>query len=211
MDVRKAERLKVNLVLIGKGLLASDEEFHSFANKVEGEVQLRNLASLPQADAPRKIIAASKQRVAIIVQDNRASIEREYPDYEDLPNFAKFILYAIEDSKDLRVHSHGYNVEITCKQTSFPTAYQFVADRVLKSPDMPGWNLREGGTASLRFFDEEDRRWTVEIAPRFNLEDTDVVYLSFNLHLQGAPNPDEIESQLELVWKRSSLFLEVLK
>lgn len=113
--------MKVNLVLIGKGLLASDEEFHSFAHKVEGEVQLRNLVSLPQADAPRKMIAASKQRVAIIVQDNRASIEREYPDYEDLQDFAKSILYALEDS---------------------PTAYQFVADRVLKSPDMPAWNLR---------------------------------------------------------------------
>ena len=215
MDSNKAECLKTNLMLLGKGLL-TDEEFKVFGDKIDGEVQLRNLIHPQQiVDAPHRIphrmIVVPKQRIAIGIQDERSSIECEYPNIDDLPNFAKIIRFALGESKGLEVKSHGYNADFTCKQDSFPKAHQYIANRVLRSPDIPGWDLREGGTASLRFYDEEDRRWTVELAPRFNLEDTDAVYLSFNLHVVGAPNSDDIENRLELLWQKAHAFIEALK
>lgn len=211
VDSNKAECLKTNLVLLGKGLL-TDEEFRAFGDKIEGEVQLRNLIHPKQiVDAPHRIIVVPKQRIVIGIQDERSSIECEYPDNAELSNFAKIIRFALEESKGLEVRSHGYNADFTCKQVSFPKAHQYIANRVLRSPDIPGWDLREGGTASLRFYDEEERRWTVEVAPRFNLEDTDAVFLSFNLHVEGAPNSDDIENRLELVWQKAHAFIDALK
>ena len=202
------EWLNASVVLIGRGLLASDEELHAFGNQIQGEVRIQTLMNPDDSPGLRRIVI-SKHRVTVDTIAERSSILREHPD-EDWPRLAEISRLALEASNNLEIDAYGYNVALVYEQDSASTAYEYIADRVLRAPDIAGWSLR-GGTAELRFYDDDERRWTVSVAPRFEQENTRRLYFSLNLHVGGtALGADEVKSQLDSVRDQAILFVEAL-
>ena len=177
MAVEISEWLVANLEMIGPGLLASDEEVRAFRAQLPNEVGRER-----QLDTGGTIVSTKfhlhKERITIETTPERSSITKEYPDihWPDFPNIASL---AIGHSSKLDAQEHGYNVAFVYDQKSRSTANQYIAERALLSSWMEGWSIF-GGSVELRFHDDNaKRRWTVQLAPRFDQHDTTKIYFCY--------------------------------
>ena len=210
MAVEVIERLSVSVVLVGDGLLSSDEEIKSFADSFSQEVHhelFQNIGGIGSLRASR--VSIRRENITIELMPGQSTISKEYPSDDDWQTFAEAASRAIAESKSLSVNARGYNFNLVADQKVKPTAYEYITTQVVTPLLIPGWRPT-GGSTQLRFMDEENRRWSVKIEPRLGDEDTSKLFLHFHLHLPGSPEGDEVGRYVELMRSRARAFLEQL-
>ena len=207
--------LKTNLVLIGIGLLNDPDQVRAFQNEVDTEVIVTagfsvNLASQGNP-IPTQTTSLDRDRITIESTSDRTIITREYPSPTDLDRLSEITSFAIRhtDSVEDSMTAFGCNLELVYEQASASTSLQYLRERLFgeTSIDVDGWNLT-GGSGKL-MFDSDDGRWTVQLEPRFNNQETSKVFMSVNLHLvdPGIPSVEELKRFLDLGWDRSHKFV----
>ena len=148
MGFKVTEWLVANIVMIGPGLLASEEEIHTFGQHIPHQVRLQTMTN-PDNRPIANRIEIPKDRIVIEMVPDRSSIEKEYPD-ENWTRLAEVARFAIEASKNLEIKAHGYNFSLVYQQESAPTAYEYIAARFIRPQEVLDWNLT-GGSAELCF------------------------------------------------------------
>lgn len=212
--------LKVNLVLVGVGLLNDTEELNAFRRAVDAELSFSvgglTLDAQQNIPEPSGILTLHRDRINLERSLSRTTIGREYPSSpEDLNRLAEVAGQAIESTSlaDQRARAFGYNIELVYDQDSGKSAFQYLAQRLFPADFSvnDGWGFI-GGSGKLVFEDGERRYWGITIEPRFNAQDATRVFLNLNLHVneQRLPRKSEVESHLHDVWRQARAFVELL-
>ena len=214
--------LKANLVLVGVKLLNSQDEVQRFSDSVGTDVVLgTNLfpgvpIPLPDVSVQETSLTLNRDRIVIHTSQNRTSIEREYPSFEDLERLSKVAGYAIDHTEGFASQSLraiGYNIDLVYDQTSGKPAVGYLGDRLF-NPDIPGkegWQLA-GGNGRLTFSDDVGRLWNISIEPRFNERTGSRIFMSLNAHKDNPekPNKDDIRHYLQEAWEQAHDFVSRL-
>ena len=200
--------LKINVVFVGIGLLNTPAEVEAFSGAVAADVQLEATGLVfgmpPILPEPGRKLAIPRERVTLDLSPARTIIEREYPTEGDVSRLAEVAGYAVQHTapQESLPAAFGYNVELVFNQTSGSHSLRYLGDRLFHQRNFAtdGWNL-VGGAGRL-IFDSVDGRWTIQLEPRFNSEETHQVFVNLNLHKaeQDLPQADEIRQSLTKVW-----------
>ena len=212
MAVRFQEVVKANLVLVGFHLLSSQQAVESFKSQAGTEVVSAGIGFVADMNsgltAPGQSLVLNRDRITLETSSSRSAVIRDYPERENLSRFAEIAGLAISnstDSSDVAPSAFGYNVEMVYDQDSGAPAFYYLASRLFKH-SLPGvgGGLLVGGTGQL-IFDENGRRWQVNVEPRFKDGATSRLFLSLNMHRneQRLPEEDEIEASLDETWNKA--------
>ena len=208
MAVEVIERLSISVVLLGDGLLSSDEEIKSFGDRFSQEVHHEVFQNIGGIKASR--VSIRREKITIEFMPGQSIITKEYPSDEDWLKFSEVAETAIEESKNLVLNARSYNFILVIDQKVKPTAYEYITAQVVTPLLIPGW-MPTGGSTELRFLDTAGRRWNVKIEPRLGDENTSKLFLHFNLHMPGPPEENEVGKYIDLVRNEAGAFLEQLK
>ena len=210
--------LKVNIVLVGVGLLRLSDEAMKFRDAVGSEMtpsETGMLAGFPLANAePGIAVSLNKDRIRLDLSPAQSMITRDYPLRDELDRLADVIRLAISvtDTSNQQPTGFGYNIELTFDQTTGGPASQYLADRLFRN-DLTtslGWQP-QGGTARL-FFRDQESSWSLTLEPRFLYEGSGRVFVSANRHFDEPPLPDadKIHQSLEALWDQAHQFIQQL-
>ncbi len=207
--------LKINVVLIGIGLLNTPAEVDAFSEAVAADVQMSAAGLVfgvpPIPPEPGRKLAIPRERVTLDLSPVRTVIEREYPDEGDVSRLADVAGYAVQHTapQEKLPAAFGYNIELVFNQTSGAPSLRYLGDRLFhqRSFGADEWNLI-GGAGRL-IFDSGEGRWTIQVEPRFNSEETHQVFVNLNLHKaeQRLPYTDEIRQSFMNVWNGVHTFV----
>ena len=219
MSLQIEDILKLNLVLVGIQLLSSDEEASVFDAEVDSEV-LESVAqgievnfgpsglsaSVPQSPAPR-VLSLEKDRIMLDLNPGRSTITRNYPDEASLGTLSQIASLAIAASNltGQELRAFGFNIEAVYRLTSEENAVQFLASRILV-PNLfrqTGFQL-VGGSPRLRL-ERDGNLWNFTIEPRLGDPNSNRIFISLNLHVEGDTMPSEgdIRESLKQVWDQA--------
>ena len=97
-------------------------------------------------------------------------------------------------------------------QDSGATAFAYLSRQLFGAESLGHDEWQLAGAAVRLIFDDNGRRWTINLEPRFNEERETRVFLSGNLHLPDhpLPNEDEVVSYLEEAWDKTHHFVSHL-
>lgn len=207
MALEITDILSTNIVLLGINLLESQEKVNAFGKQVKSEVVSETLiASLvpEHGDALPRNLQIPKDRISMQCSPGRATVQKEYPEHDQLERLSDITSYAIQNS-DLDeglLISFGFNIDMVLELPPERTASRFLADLLFASSPRPvdEWTII-GGTGTLTFQNEE-KQWTIRAEPRFGDRESSKVFLSLNLHIdnQSVPNRDKIHDFLQSTW-----------
>ena len=207
--------LKINVVFIGIGLLNTPAEVDAFSEAVAADVQMSEAGLVfgipPIRLEPGRKLAISRERVTLDLSPVRTVIEREYPSEDDVSRLAEVAGCAVQHTapQERPPSAFGYNIELVFNQTSGSLSLQYLGDRLFRQRNFgaDGWNL-VGGAGRL-IFDSADGRWTIQVEPRFNSEETHQVFVNLNLHKaeQRLPHAEEIRQSCMNVWNEVHTFV----
>lgn len=217
MPVEVRDVLKINIVLVGFGLLNNAEDVRAFSNAVKSDVVptaeglVFGFSNSP-AGLGRKL-ALQRDRISIDLTPDRTAIEREFPAESDLDRLAEIYEQAVKNTKSKRdLRAHGYNLELVFDQTSGLSSLRYLGDRLFGSTNvaLEDWVLA-GGSGKL-VFDSPAGRWTVLIEPRLNDENSKRVFLNLNLHKADSQLPElnEVRRTFTEVWEKAHYFVKHL-
>ena len=210
--------VRANLVLVGCRLLGQPKEFEEFRQAVGTDVQvvqaelIANIAS--GITEPGQTLALKRDRITIELSQSRSIISREYPSCDDLPRLAEVSGQAISHTslEGSQLRAFGFNIDMVVEQDSGATAFAYLSHRLFGAESLGNEDWQLVGAAGRLIFDDNGRRWTINLEPRFNEEHEKRVFLSGNLHLPDhpLPNEDEIVSYLEEAWDKTHQFVSHL-
>ena len=207
MSVEITDWISASLVLVGSGLLSSEDEIRSFSSQISSEIAVESPFG-SEGGLLRRIVV-NKDRIAIDLLSQRGSIKQEYPP-DDPSKLVEIAAAALQHSENKEgITAHGYNVELVYNQESYPTAYEYIANKLLMSFSRPSRNVL-GASVQLRLEDNDARMWNIDIQPRFRRDDTNKVYCSVNLHIAGPPDVDGIHTCLADTRAKAKTFIEEL-
>ena len=217
MPIESQDMLKINIVLVGVALLAEQEQQDSFANAVGTEMDLETIVSgrlfpLPGIGGPAGgetgwSMRLRRDRIRIDSLSSRTTIEKEYPESDNLERLADITGRAISltDLEGQALTAFGFNVESVYRPASDESSAEYLAKRLF--PNQQGaidGCVMTGGAGQLTF-EGGGAKWTITMGPRANDPSGRRVFLGFNLHRDSEQMPDqqEILRSLEQVWKCS--------
>ncbi len=209
MNVEIVDWLNASVVIVGSGLLETETEIRSFADRTSPQEVRYNSLQGPDGTKLTAQLEIRKERVTIEGSNERVAIVKEYPDggWERLADIATFVL---ESSANPVLTARGYNVALVFGSQHGVTADEYIVSNIFTSLTVPGWNF-SGGSATLRFKDESRQGvWTVKIEPRVG-SNKRRVFMDLNLHLPGAIELDEIHGYVDYVRSGVLSFLESLE
>ena len=215
MPVTVQDVLKVNIVLVGFELLNTTNAYEQFRDEVGSEVIQESVLITSNANVtpvPGRIFRLPKDRILIESSPIRTSVAIDYPDFGDLERLVQVTQCALTYTvvTNAQPTAFGFNVELVFTQTSHPTALNYIAHRIFANPirGIEGWNL-VGGAGQL-IFEGSGHRWTLTVAPRLNDENTNLVFLTLNYHLeeQRVPNCSEIADGFQVAWEKAHALVE---
>ena len=208
MAVEIVEHLSANVVLLGTGLLSSEEEVKSFGANFPQEVHYEIFQNVDGTRANR--VSIRRENITIELVPGQSIINKGYPSGDDWQRLAEVASLAICESSKLDLRARGYNYHLVIDQSVKPTAYEYITTQVVKPLTIPGWQPI-GGLTELRFLDDGKRQWNVKIEPRLRDDNTSKLFLHFNLHMPGPPEESEVDRYVGLVRDEALAFLEQLK
>ena len=218
MTAQLEDVLKINLVLVGVRLLATQDEVTAFGGNVGTEVSESSSSmalnlppttphlEMPQIDFVQKL-ALDKDRITLELTNDRSTISMDYPSKDSLARLCEVSKLAI-DKTDLhtqQLRAYGFNIEAVYNLTNGQTAAEFIAKRIL-APNLfhdTGYDVR-GGAIKLQTLRGE-QRWNVRIEPRLGDVTTSRIFVSLNLHRDESklPSLDLIRSSFKEVWDQA--------
>ncbi len=212
------EVVKANLVLVGFNLLSAPDEFQSFRRAIGTDVQMAGAGIATNIQSgisePQRSLAVNKDRIALELSSSRSMISRDYPSREDLGRLAEVAWQAIANTSlgDQRLQAFGFNVEMVFDQGAEASAFGYLSRRLFAVESLGGRGWQFVGGAGRLIFDESERRWTIQLEPRFNDENESRVFLSANLHVasRNLSKKSEIEDYLKEIWDEVHDFVQRL-
>ena len=207
--------LKINVVFVGIGLLNTPDEINAFSVAVAADVQMLAAGMVfgapPILPEPGRKLAIPRERVTLDLSPARTIIEREYPSEGDVSRLSEIAGYAVQQTapQEGAPSAFGYNIELVFNQTTGAPSLQYLGDRLFHQGNFGAdeWSL-VGGAGRL-IFDSSDGRWTIQVEPRFNSEETHQVFVNLNLHKaeQRLPPAEEISQSFMTAWHRVHTFV----
>ena len=199
--------LKVDLVLVGVGLLLEPLQVDAFSALADGEVVPTGvglaLTETQKTPEPATRLELPRDRITLELSAGRSVIERAYPSASDLSRFADVVTLAVDKSElgSAVPTSHGYNLEMVYRQESGENAYRYLGQRLFPGDAFADQGWSPAGGAGKLAYESLDGRWECIVEPRFRARDTDKVFLLLNLHKEQSamPSREEIVTFLELV------------
>ena len=215
MPAQVRDVLKANIVFVGLELLTKPTEVTEFSealgvDPVLAEAGLILGISSGRAGTGRKI-ALQRDRINIELIPDRTVIEREYPEEGALDRLAEVVDHAVRHTalNGGKPRAFGYNFELVYDQTSGHPSFQYLGSRLFGNGGfaLEDWNL-VGGAGRL-LFDSSDGRWTIQVEPRHNDEETTRVFMNVNLHKteQRVPDLSELKMTFAQVRERAYAFV----
>ena len=206
---------KINLVLVGLGLLNTEEDTNKFIRATGSEAAISVFGAIQGATAlpeQGRRMEFHLDRILVDLLPNLTKIEKAYPTSKsaDIDRLSEFIELAIEntDLNGATPTAFGYNIELAYDQTSGGAASAYLGKRLFSDSSwgMPGWDL-VGGSGRM-IFDSASGRWTVILEPRFQDAETPRLFLNLNLHKADSylPTTEEIRVSLAEIWEQAILF-----
>ena len=205
MTVKIQDILKVDVVLVGIGLLRTQQSLDAFLDSVGKEAVVEPLNVGPNIPVPGIRIAFNRDRISVVLSYGRSVIVQEYPDQSGLHQLADIVQTAINytPASDEILVAVGFNIELVYDQESGMTASDYIADRLLSGDacKVGGWQLTAGANRTV--IQANGPRITQSVAPRFNDASTTKLFVSLNLHTETNQIPDhsEIVASLRHAWK----------
>ena len=202
MEVKIEDVLKIDVVLVGVGLLRTQESLDAFLASVGQEAVVEPVNAIP---TPGIRIAFNRERISIVLSQGRSIIAKDYPALSELDQLADVATAAIAHSpiSDERLQAIGFNVEIVYNQFSGSTASEYISERLLSTDvlNSDGWRLTVG--ASKTSSAQNGQTINQSVAPRFNDPTTTKIFASLNLHspTDVLPTRPEILTSLQNAWK----------
>ena len=218
MAAKIQDVVKANLVVVGLRLLSTPAEFEAFKLAVNTDVQIAGtsiIANIPSGvTEPGRILTLDRDRITLELSPSRSIVSRDYPLREDLHRLSEVASRAIHNTPlaGQQPRAFGFNVELVFDQDSEMPAFGYLSRRLFDAGSLgnEGWQL-VGGAGTL-IFNDNGRRWTIKLEPRFNNETEARVFLTVNLHMEGQPLPNEegIRDSFNVVWNEIHGFVERL-
>ena len=210
--------LKVNIVLVGVPLLRFSEEVDKFRNDVGTEMIVSGAGlrvSVPEGNAePGVSIALNKDRISIDLSPSRTSLARDYPAQKDLVRMAEVSRLAIEasDTSDAKPRAFGYNIELVFDQTTDKPAIEYLSERLFRGDLATSLGWEPIGGSGRLFFRDGVSRWSLNLEPRFQDEQSGRVFLGANRHFEEPRLPEmhEILPALQDLWDQAHQFIQQL-
>ena len=214
MSIKVQDFLNVNIVFNGVELLdtlACVKKFERFIGSeivvIEGATVSANLSGSMSAKA--RTFTIQKDRIRVDCSQINSVIQRDYPSLEDLARLAEVVNCAISNSTQIKKPTNfGFNLDLVYSQDSGLSASKYIARQIL-SPvllEKKEWDIVSGfGGFTL---DEDGKRWSIKIEPRYSDIMTPKVFLSLNLHFNESrfPEKNEIHSSLDEMWRKALIF-----
>ena len=209
MAVTMTDVLKANFVLVGFGLLNTQNELTAFQKAANADVVPAGSSVIvgPPTNAAEsgRLLSINRDRITLELFPSRSVITRDYPLEQDLDRLAEVADYAVTNTGSgvQQLRAFGYNIEMVYDQDSEQTAYRYISERLFSGDILgeKGWHLA-GGAATL-IFEEDTKRWSIKFEPRFRDFAATKVFLGLNLHIAEQPMPsrEEINSSLREAWR----------
>ena len=211
--------LKINIVLVGLRLLNSPSETKAFSDAVNTEVVTSGVGisigmQMLSPEAGRTL-ALQRDRISLELMPVRTAIERAFASGpNDLDRLTEVIALALKHTQLAGnvPAAFGYNIELVYDQTTGLSALDYLGARLFGegAPHVPGWSLVGG--AGRYVFNSEAGRWSLQVEPRFNDEESTRVFLSLNLHKAENRLPDiaEVRAIFGEVWDKAHTFVSRL-
>ncbi len=205
MAVKIQDVLKMDIVLVGVGLLRTQQSLDAFLDSVSKEGVVEPLNVGPNIQVPGIRIAFNRDRISVVLSQGRSIVVQEYPDLSGLNQLAEIVKTAIDHtppSEEVLV-AVGFNVDLVYDQESGMAASAYIAERLLTEHAFKsgGWQLTAGANRTV--IDANGPRITQSVAPRFNDASTTKIFASLNLHTatNKMPQHSEIVASLQYAWK----------
>ena len=218
MTVRVRDVLLSDVIYAGVALLGDPAEVArcgaEFGSEIVQEGTFLAVPSPGVLPAQGLSLRIPRERMLIETSVVRTRFVKEYPaDVDEALSVVRLAQLAIPTEGDFPVPSAiGFNLNLVYEQDSGESATHYLATRlfnfrrVLPEP----WTLF-GGFGKL-IFEHDASRWTIGIEPRFQDENTPLVFLDMNVHVpvEGYPSNAETTERLRNVWARAHALIEMI-
>ena len=217
--------LSANMVFAGLSLLGNEVQRIEFINRAGGDVVIDTISDLSipapfSAERPRESkelrMMLDKGQVAIIVNQNRTTIERRYPERDDLSRLADIIDMVRECCQPVSPTLTAVGVNIVWlyhRSSDKQPSGAFLAENIFASRwgNLNGLPL-VGEAARLRYV-SGNTSWTFRVEPRALDVTGRRVYLSLNQHQDRSalPKKGETWQLLQEAWNKMSDFGELIQ
>ena len=216
MEDAIADILRMDVVLVGFSLLGQDSEREAFAQRVDTDVDIAELAQGPPGSPPtppsQTAVRLQRDRISVVSGQGRTVAVREFPSISNLrgdtDRLAQIVRYAVEssDTRRQQVTAFGFNMQIVFAPGVASPAGRYIAER-LTGPVFE-WETVNG---SVRLtFEINERLWTFDLQPRPRDDlRSQRLYLSVNLHVaeNRVPEDNEISDSLVDLREKAVSFL----
>ena len=207
--------VSVNIVMVGFPPFDMQEKFDAFRRAVGADLQIAGggLIANPPPGVPEPSIqlTLNRDRITIDLAPSRSIINRDYPSREDLGRLSEVIGEFVSNSTydGSNTQTFGINIRLIFDPESEISAFEYLSSRLFDVEPLGSTGWRFIGGAGKLIFDEDGRRWTISLEPRFNDYNESRVFLDSNLHVYGQPLPEKagIGDLLEEVWDEVHKFV----
>lgn len=204
MEDAIADILRMDVVLVGLSLLGQEREREVFAQRVNTDVAIAELAQGPPGGIQtptQTAVTLQRDRIAVVTSQDRTAIIREYPSISNLPGdtsrLAQIVRYALDvsETREQQIAAFGFNMQIVFAPGLEESAGRYIAERC--SAETFDWEPINGSTRLTFLIDGQN--WTFELQPRPRDDSQSRrLYLAVNLHVgeHRIPEDDEISTSL---------------
>ncbi len=206
------ETIKANIVLLGLGLLPTEDDLRLFTGMTDGDVRVEAglLLGPAQPQNASRRITLDRERITLELSSERSLIQQDYPPTPDLSALVQVIERAIFNTPSTEgVRAFGFNLDLVYETPSREPASRYIATHLFPKTFAlnEGWNMI-GGSTKLSF-QQDSITWNADIAPRFEDATTDRVFFHLNLHKDEARFPDreELLSAFDQIQKSAVTFI----
>ena len=222
MTIRITDFLEVNLTLLGISLLNLPEGVAEFRRAARVEISQASMGmalpveiQFPEGlPIPRHRFDLERDRISVVVSDDRSVISRRYPTRVDLERLTEVASLAIDNTllEDQHLRAYGFNLDLIGELEDDLTVNALVRKQVF-GPNLGrilGGNVL-GGLARIAFNADEEL-WHLRVEPRANDETGSMLFIGLNLHRveDQIPTSEGIRKSLEETWDKSVDIVERL-
>ena len=218
MSVEIQAVIEANLVLIGVGLLNTQEEQLAFAKAVDTEVSGVSSGievNLPAGStAPSHQLTLAQDRIFLECSASRTRIRREYPSKKDLDRLAEIagLAISITNHETEQLRAIGYNVDLFYEHDSEMSSLEYLGERLIAPHVGTRTGVNLTGASSVLRFESDGQLWQIRLEPRFNERQTNRIFASLNLHRDATtlPAQRDIQAALRETWRQAHRFVSKL-